>query len=116
MKEKLAAAPKDLSKEMKTWWEGIVAEFVLESSHLKLLALACRAWDRGEAARHVLRKHGLTFTDRHGIHRQRPEVSVERDCSILFARMLRELRIGDAQPDVDDGRIPRNQSSPRRER
>src|SRR6266478_1686476 len=115
MKEKLPAPPKDFAPETSAWWSEIVNEYVLESSHLRLLTMACRAWDRAEAARVVVRKYGLTFKDAHGVIRPRPEIGIERNSAILFARLLRELRLTNTQPD-DDGRIPRNEASPRRER
>jgi hypothetical protein len=92
-----------------------VSEFELESSHLKLLEIAARAWDRVLEARESLAKNGVTFSDRHGVLRPRPEIVIERNSSILFARMLRELRLGDF-PEADErDRVPRNQArSPRR--
>jgi len=84
-------APRHLKPATRKWWAGVVGEYELEDHHLRLLCLACEAWDRGQQAREALAQHGLTFEDRHGAPRARPEVGIERDSRISFARLLREL-------------------------
>jgi hypothetical protein len=64
---------------------------------LRLLQLACEAWDRAEQARELLLQHGLTFVDRFGQPHARPEIAIERDSRIAFARLLRELNL-DIEP------------------
>jgi phage terminase small subunit len=76
----------------------VVQTYELEPHHLKLLLAACEAWDRREEARKALRKHGLTYIDRFGQPRARPEVAIERDSRIAFARLLRELDL-EGEPD-----------------
>jgi|SRR5690242_20614115 len=103
--EKLPAPPRDLSKESAKWWSEVVAEYEMASHHLRLLTLAARAWDRAESAREALRNNGLTYRDRHGVLRPRPEAVIERQAMVAFARLLRELRLdGAPEPDV---RLPR---------
>jgi hypothetical protein len=77
----------------------VTGDFKLESYHLRLLRLACESWDRAEQAREVLDRDGLTFLDRFDNPRARPEVAIERDSRIAFARLLRELAL-----DVDPPR------------
>jgi phage terminase small subunit len=101
MTDKFPPPPKGLRIETQGWWREITHTFVLESSHLKLLTLACRAWDRASTAREAIAKHGLSFTDKHGVARPRPEVVIERNSSILFARLVRELRLSDT-PEPDE--------------
>ena len=75
---------------------------------MRLLTLACEAWDRAVQARVALEEHGLVFTDRFGSPRPRPELAVERDSRIAFARLVRELNLTDdvaAEP-----RLPRRVS------
>lgn len=45
----------------------------------------------GILARKALKEHGMTFIDRLGTPRARPEIAIERDSSISFARLIREL-------------------------
>ena len=84
-------APGHLQPATRKWWSSVVADFELEDHHLRLLLLACEAWDRCEQARVAIAEHGLTFIDAHGSPRARPEVGIERDSRIAFARLLREL-------------------------
>ena len=112
MADKTMKAPKHLRPATRRWWEGVVADYVLEDHHRRLLTLAAEAWDRGVQAREALAEHGLTFTDRHGSPRARPEVAVERDSRIAFARLLRELGLdvlepGESRPPVILGNASR---------
>jgi hypothetical protein len=82
---------------MQTWWCAVTAELALEPHRLHLLELACGAFDRAEQARGILVKTGLTYEGEHG-PRARPEVAIERDARIAFARLVRELNLDDPIP------------------
>ena len=73
--------------------------YELEQHHVRLLTLACSAWDRCEQARQALKRHGLICKDRFDQPRARPEVSIERDNRLAFARMVRELSLDVSTPD-----------------
>ena len=104
MKE--AKGPDYLKEETRKWWEQVYSEYELEDHHVRLLTLAAEAWDRGQQAREILLKEGLTFTDRFDQPRKRPEVDIERDSRIAFARLVRELNL-DIEPPKEPGRPPR---------
>ena len=90
--------PKHLRNETAAWFTSILDEYELESHHLKLLTLAAESWDRACQAREAISKHGLTYLDRFQAPRSRPEVAVERDSRLAFARLLRELSLDVAPP------------------
>jgi hypothetical protein len=69
-----------------------MAEYDLEPHHVRLLLLACEAHDRCTSARQEIERYGLTYTDRNGLPRTRPEIAIERDARLAFARLLREAR------------------------
>lgn len=92
--------PKHLSREAREWWSSVFANFELDTHHLKLLTLAAQAWDRGEGARQALAKRGVTYKDRFGQPCVRPEVAIERDSRLAFARLVRELGFDVANPDA----------------
>ncbi len=98
-------APSHLSKPCRDWWREVVTEFELDSQHERILTLACEAWDRGVQAREILANEGLTYLDRFNQPRARPEVAIERDSRIAFARLVRELGLDYFEPD--DSRPPR---------
>ena len=83
--------PTHLSDDAADWWQSVQSDFALEAHHTRLLTLACEAWDRGQQAREILDAEGLTYDDRFGAPKARPEAAVERDCRTAFARLLREL-------------------------
>src|SRR5258708_4461754 len=91
MKSEIPKPPAHLQPPTREWFEQVIAAYDLEPHHVRLLTLAGESWDRGVEAREQLAKHGLTFTDRWGAPRGRPEIAVERDCRIAFARLCREL-------------------------
>lgn len=96
--KKQPTPPKHLNPETKRWFSSVLTEFALEDHHVRLLTKACEAWDRSEQAREALAKHGLTYTDRFGSPRSRPENAIERDSRIAFARLVREIGLDVAPP------------------
>jgi phage terminase small subunit len=77
-----------------------VSCYELDAHHERILTLAAGAWDRCEQAREALSEHGLVFSDRHGAVKARPEIAVERDSRIAFARLIREIDL-DGEPAAD---------------
>jgi phage terminase small subunit len=98
-------APKHLRPATRRWFETVLENYALEEHHVRLLTLASEAWDRLEQAREVLGKDGLTFVDRFGAPRPRPEIAIERDSRIAFARLIRELDL-DTNSPVESPRMP----------
>jgi phage terminase small subunit len=96
--------PPHLRPDTASWWAAVVAEFDLEPHHLRILRLACEAWDRGQESREAIAQHGSVYVDRFNQPRARPEVAIERDCRISFARLMRELALDVDGPD--DGSRP----------
>lgn len=94
-----------LQPETRRWWRAVVAEYFLEEHHVRLLTLAAEAWDLSVAAREALAVEGITYTDRFGQPRARPEVAVARDARLAFARFLRELDL-DVEPPPETTRPP----------
>ena len=96
-------APAHLKAATRRWFNAIVDAYEFEAHHIKLLTLAAEAWDRAVAAREAIDRYGLTYVDRFDAPRMRPEIAIERDSRLAFARLLRELRL-DVAPD--DRRVP----------
>ena len=90
--------PAHLRAETKVWWKQVTDDFELEDHHVRILNLACESWDRGQQAREDLEKHGLIYHDRFDQPRSRPEVAIERDSRVAFARLLRELALDVNEP------------------
>ena len=105
MTERLPSAPSHLSVATKKWWKSVVNEYALQPHHFRLLQLAGEAWDRAQSARKILDKDGLTYTDRFKAPRPRPEIAIERDNRLAFARLVRELDL-DTEIPTDPMRSP----------
>src|SRR5262245_54185332 len=98
--------PSHLRKATRAWFAEIAARYDLLPHHIHLLTLAGEARDRGEAAREVLARHGLTYIDKRGVPKARPEAAIVKDSAIVYARMIRELRL-------DDGTLDERERPPR---
>ena len=98
--------PDHLVPETADWWRSVIVDYQLEPHHLRLLTLAAEAWDRTQTARAVLDDKGLTYSDRFDAPRARPEVAIERDNRLAFARLLRELDLDVEPPASGHGRPP----------
>lgn len=92
--------PKHLQPATATWFESVLADYDLQDHHVRLLLLAAQAWDRAEDARLAIAEKGLTFDDRFDQPHARPEIAIERDSRIAFARLLRELCL-DLEPPAE---------------
>jgi phage terminase small subunit len=91
--------PAHLRPATARWWCSVVTDYELEPHHVRLLSLAGEAWDRGQQAREVIAKEGLTYLDFRKQPKARPEISIERDSRLSFARLVRELGLDVADPD-----------------
>lgn len=93
--------PKHLSRKMKAFWRSIAAEYCLEDQHINLLTLALEAYDRGQEAREILDKEGIVYLDRFNAPKSRPEIMIERDSRLSYARLMREIGIQTSQEDTE---------------
>ena len=93
-------APAHLEEPTRAWWRSVVTTYELSEHHLRLLTLAGESWDRCKAARKAIAEKGMTFDDRFGAPHARPEVAIERDARLAFARLLRELDLDVELPSV----------------
>ncbi len=109
MKSKEPAAfkvPKHLRKPTQSWVKSVLSDYEIEEHHFKLLLSAAECWDRITAAREIVDAEGMTYTDRFGQPKARPEVAIERDNKTLLARLIRELAL-DADDAPEAPRAPR---------
>lgn len=105
--------PGHLRPATKRWFASVLADFDLDSHHIRLLTLAAEAWDRGQQAREIVDRDGMTFADRFGQPKARPEIAIERDSRIGFARLIRELGL-DVEPPPEGPRATRTRDYGRR--
>jgi len=98
-------APAHLQEETRRWWRQVMADYVLESHHIKLLTAAAEAWDRLQQAREAIDREGITIPTGGGGLKAHPAVAIERDSRLAYARLLRELDL-DAAPAPSGKRPP----------
>lgn len=90
--------PDHLRPDTAAWFNAVIQDFELDQHHFRLLVKACEAWDRSEQAREGIAEHGMTYLDRFSAPHARPEVAIERDSRLAFARLVRELGLDVAPP------------------
>jgi len=93
------APPEHLTASTAEWWRLVTRDYSLEPHHLRLLQMACEAWDRSQQARAEVARHGgVTFTDERGSIKAHPAIAIERDARVAFARLVRELDLDTGAP------------------
>jgi phage terminase small subunit len=98
--DSLPQPPSHLSPSAAQWWRTTVETYVLQEHHLRLLQLACEAWDRAQEARKVLADEGLTVEGQKG-PRPHPCIAIEHAAQLTVARLVRELDL-DTEPPPSD--------------
>lgn len=98
--------PSHIKGGVRRWCLSVIKDFVLDEHHVRLLILSAEAWQRGVAAREVIDRLGMTYDDRFGQPKMRPEILVERDSRLSFVRILRELDLDLDAPGGDAKRPP----------
>ena len=102
MKKK--AIPQHLAASTRKWVKSVCDNYELEDHQFHLLILAGEALDRSEQARLEIQANGMTFDDKAGQPKPRPEVAIELSCKDLFRRLLRELNLSE---EIPESRPPR---------
>jgi hypothetical protein len=85
--------------------------FALEPHEVLILQQACELWDTKEAARKVLETEGLTYVDRFGAPRPRPEQKIAHDSKLAFLKCLSALGLHRIPMNRDDESLPENLES-----
>lgn len=99
--EKPLTPPSHLSPEAGAWWARIATEYELDDHHVLLLTAAAESWDSAQKARQAIADQGQTFIDRFKTPKPRPEVGIEHDAVLRFARLLAQLGL-DAAADAPE--------------
>ena len=100
----LPKPPKHLKAGGKAWWKAAHAEFSFSPAELAIVRMICEAIDRGDQAREVLDREGLTIEGREGGLRPHPCVAIERDARTTFGRLLQRLNLPRDTPERGPGR------------
>jgi P27 family predicted phage terminase small subunit len=94
---KKPSPPSHLSKKAKRFWTRALENEnnKLQPYQIEILLKALEAFDRSEQARRILKREGLTYEDRFGQPRSRPEVAIERDARAQFAKLIEQAGLFD---------------------
>ena len=98
--------PEHLSEASQAWWREVIDGYDLAGHDLKLLELACGAYDRATEARAVIEREGITFETKSGDVKTHPAVLIENQARTSFARLVREMGL-DLAETSPDSRPPR---------
>lgn len=90
--------PRHLGKRGATWWRFMIKEHTLEPSEYQTLTLAAECLDRGEQARRMLDREGLTVPTEHGT-KTHPAIAIEARMKLVFVRLVRTLNIDNGEDE-----------------
>lgn len=93
--------PKFESEAAKKLFESTISVFELDQHHVQMLRLACDCLDRIEMARAALARDGDIIKDRYGCPKQHPAARMLEQNKLLFARLLRELKLDETPVDTE---------------
>lgn len=86
--------PDHLQDVARRFWCDVQTTYAIsDPAGLRLLRLACEALQTAESARQVLEREGLTYLDRFGAPRPRPEARLQTAAMTTFRALVRELRL-----------------------
>ncbi|MBB2753352.1 UNVERIFIED_ORG: P27 family predicted phage terminase small subunit [Rhizobium aethiopicum] len=108
----LPKPPKHLDRTTAKWFKSVVDEWDLDDHHVRILTLACEAWDQVQTCREIIAINGHTYRDRFEQPKERPEVSIMHNARLAFARLVRELDL-DFDGGTDTARPPALRSNRR---
>lgn len=87
-------APEHLAGDALAFWQTVQRDYgIVDPAGLRLLRLACEAMMTAETARLAIARDGLTFIDRFGAPRPRPESRIQAAAMTVFRSLCRELRL-----------------------
>ena len=90
----ITRAPGHLSKEARRIWKEILSEYdINDAAGLRILRVACEAFDRAQAARGTIDRDGMTTVDKFGQVKSHPLLPVERDSRAAFLAGLKHLNL-----------------------
>jgi len=93
-KQELPGAPADLQGPGRELWLKLTSSYAIDDEHGRaVLAIACRAQDRAEAARQSIEKDGMTVRDKWNQIKPHPLLSVERDARAASLAAIRQLAL-----------------------
>jgi len=101
MKNRTIEPPGHLQADTRDWFARVVADYLLEDHHVRLLVGCCEAWDRAETARNRVKRDGMFYEDRFGAPKLHPGVDAERKARDQFRLLLRELGLDVAPPNAN---------------
>ena len=86
--------PEHLVGDALAFWSTVQRDYSIhDPAGLRLLRLACEAMTTAETARLAIARDGLTYVDRFGAPRPRPESRIQVASMTVFRSLCRELRL-----------------------
>ena len=93
--------PAHLVGDALEFWQTVQASYsITDPAGLRLLHLACEAMATAEMARLAIARDGLTYVDRFGAPRPRPESRIQIAAMTTFRSLCRELRLDPPEAGV----------------
>ena len=87
-------APEHLTGDALAFWQTVQRDYSIhDPAGLRLLRLAGEAMMTAETARLAIARDGLTYVDRFGAPRPRPESRIQIAAMTVFRSLCRELRL-----------------------
>ena len=100
------SAPGGLSPEAKKWWKKIVSQWELEDHSLLLLESLLSSFDRMREAQDLLKRDGITVTDRFNQEKPHPATVIENNAKATMLNYMKALNLSLEPLNDGPGRPP----------
>jgi len=96
---KTPTAPKHLSKDAKTLWRSILAEYDLQVSEQTILKTALENYDRMQLCRQQIANEGATILTPTGMQKPHPALQAEKNATSAYLQSMRLLNFNEEPPN-----------------
>ena len=97
--------PSHLSKEAGEIFRDLCADYrINDTAGLKILRVACEAFERAQGARIIIDRDGMTVKDKFEQTKPHPLLPIERDSRAAFLSGLKALNLDITPPRDQTGR------------
>ena len=94
----VSAPPAHLSQATKAWFSYVARTWAVDEHHVRLLVMACDAWELAEGAREALARDGLTVPMADGGMKAHPLLGVAAAARGQFSSLIAQLDLDAVAP------------------
>lgn len=85
--------PTGICSDARRFWTSVNSLYELTPDRMEALVEACHSMTRARQCRKAIKAHGLTYLDKAGQPKPRPEVAQEKAAQLVYSKMIQLINI-----------------------